>query len=402
LAAAAVAHAEHDCLQQPTCLPEGASGQYFASVDVSNAAQAWAVDRDWAPPDPFASLFHTAEAADPAQYVADQIGDQLVAADGPGTTDRDAAAAALIGLVERRIAAVLETTSNVRPGLLLSGGIDSLLVAACAHRIGLDPLAVTVLYDDGHDNTALPLEDSRAITAAKALGIEHRVISMTAADVHALARRCIRVLETTELWEVCAAVPGLAAIEHLDAAGACGPALTGSGADALFLGGEQLTAPVGSEKALAEYRSRVTAKVRRNFTRARLVPDFYERLLGDRADRYVQVFQSESFWRFSQIIDPSLLWRTVPGVAGHPVQVDKYLLRYAAQKLGLPGELAFTRKSPLQVSAGIVSALVTNARKDLDGNPANRLYADPKTEPAEHTAARLYLEKLARAQSLSR
>lgn len=369
-------------------------------MDLSNAAQAWAVDRDWAPPAPFASLFHTVEVADPAQYVADRIGYQLVAAAGPGTTDCDAAAAALIGLVERRIAAVVENTSNVRPGLLLSGGIDSLLVAACARRIGVDPLAVTVLCDDSPDNTE-PLEDSRAITAATALGIEHRVISMTAADVQALARRCIRLLETTELWEVCAAIPGLAAIEYLDAAGACGPALTGSGADALFLGGEQLTAPVGSDEALAEYRSRVTAKVRRNFTRARLVPDFYERLLGDRADRYVQVFQSESFWRFSQIIDPSLLWRTVPGAAGQPVQVDKYILRYAAQKLGLPSELAITRKSPLQVSAGIVSALVTSARADLDGNPANRLYADPKAEPAEHTVARLYLEKLAWAQSVS-
>ncbi len=341
------------------------------------------------------------EVADPAQYVADQIGDQLVAADGPGATECDAAAAALIGLVERRIAAVVENISNVRPGLLLSGGIDSLVVAVCARRIGVDPLAVTVLCDDSPDNTELPLEDSRAITAATALGIEHRVISMTAADVQGLARRCIALLGTTELWEVCAAIPGLIAIEYLDAAGACGPALTGSGADALFLGGEQLTAPLGSEEALAEYRSRVTAKVRRNFTRARLVPDFYERLLGDRADRYVQVFQSESFWRFSQIIDPSLLWRTVPGAAGQPVQVDKYILRYAAQKLGLPSELAITRKSPLQVSAGIVSALVTSARADLDGNPANRLYADPKAEPAEHTVARLYLEKLARAQSVS-
>lgn len=363
-------------------------------MNLGSTAQTCAVDPGRALGDPYASLFLTPEVADPAQYVADRIGDELVAAQRPGETDLDASAAALIGLVERRIAAVLHNTSTVRPGLLLSGGIDALLVAACAQRMGLSPLAVTVLWDDGSNGSALLLEDARAVAAAKELGFEHHVITMTTADVRAQAQRCVALLESTEIWEICAAVPGLVALEYLDAAGAGGPALTGSGADAIFLGGETLAAAVGSETALAEYRSRVTAKVRRNFTRERLIPDFYERLLGDRAHRYVQVFQSESFWRFSQLIDPSLLWRRVQGAAGQSVEVDKYLLRYAAQQLGLPSELVLTKKSPLQVSAGIVSALVYSAREDLAETPAHSHYANPMAEPLEHTAARLYLERL--------
>ena len=332
------------------------------------------------------------ETGEPLEYVADDLGSELRSSDGAPLTDLDAASEVLVDLIERRIRAVFARGDELPLGLLLSGGIDSILVAACAAKLGLAPSAVTVVATDD-DGTTIGSEDERGAIVAAHLGITHTFVRMTPGEVATAARDSVRRLGVSELWEVTSAIPTVAAIEQLDRSGTVGPALTGAGADALFLGGYRLVADPATPEGMVEFRDRVTAGVRSQFIRERLVPDYDERLLGEKAGRFVRIFQTRSFWEFAQVVHPSLLWRAGPD--GRPF--DKYLLRYTAERMGIPSHLVFTTKSPLQVSSGTVAALLLSARRRLADRPANRVYADPMTEPVEHTAVRLFLDELGQA-----
>ncbi|MBS1691219.1 MAG: hypothetical protein JST91_03245 [Actinobacteria bacterium] len=331
-------------------------------------------------------------AHDPVEYVADLLGCGVAVSDGAPIVDLDDASDLLIQLIERRLTAVHTANNGLPLGLLLSGGIDSILVAACAARLGLRPTAVTVMAMKPGGGTPYQSGDERGAAAAAALGLAHSAVRLTPDDVLVSARDCIPRLGLTELWEVTSAIPVLAAIDRLDANGANGPALSGAGADALFLGGGVLTSDPQTDEAVEEYRDQVLHNVRRFFTRARLIPDYYERLLGSRWHRFVQVFQTISFWQYAQLIHPTLLWRAGPDGRTY----DKYVLRYSAHRLGVSEKLAFTAKEPLQVSSGMVAALMYCARRELSGRAANRTYADPMVEPDEHTAVRWYLEQVSR------
>lgn len=298
--------------------------------------------------------------------------------------DLDRSAELLVQLLSRRITAVAESSAG-ELGLMLSGGVDSILVAAVSVRLGLRPCAVTVLTE--HDSSS---EDFRSRAAAEHLGINHRIRTLTTAEVNQAATKCIGLLGTDELWEVTSAVPVRAAFEVLPA-DEFGAILTGAGADALFMGGDHLSHNPAAEEGLREFRARVRNKVQVNFTRQRLIPDYYERLLGDNgAARFIQVFQTTAFWQFAMSICPSLLFGVGPG----GIAYDKYLLRYTANRLGVPGELVWTTKSPLQVSSGVIGSAVDAARAYLASIPSNRVYSDPRSEPLEHVAARLYLRLL--------
>lgn len=317
-----------------------------------------------------------------AEYVADTPSEMTFVADET-LTDLATASELLVTLLETRIRQVA-STSEKPLALMLSGGIDSILVAAICDRLGLDIHATTILA-----GSEAPPEDLRSREVATALGFTHNVRQLSNTETGESAARCLRLLDSDELWEVTSAIPVLAAFEALPAT-EFGPVLTGAGADALFMGGGHLKADPASQEGLAEFRHTVTLKVKSNFTRNRLIPDYYERLLQSSADRFIQVFQTAEFWRFAMSISPSLLWRIGPNGQAF----DKYLLRYTAQRLGISENLVWTNKSPLQVSSGVIGSTVSAAREKLANIEDNLTYADPLTEPVEHTAARLYLQSL--------
>lgn len=327
--------------------------------------------------------------ASPCEYVADDLGESLSTSAADPIRELDMASEVLIRLLEARIEAVCSATT-LAPTILLSGGIDSILVAACASRLGIHPTALTVV--SSVTGSAPRTDDERAGVAAANLGLAHSFLRLEPESVQALGVECIRRLELAEMWEVTSAIPVLAALRALDEAGLPGPALSGSGADALFLGGKRLIADPSSDEGLQEFRDEVLTNVQRNFTRHRLIPDYYERLLETDASRYVQIFQTHSFFHFAQAIHPELLWRSGPDGKLY----DKYLLRYSAWRLGVAEHLVFTQKSPLQLSSGTVDALLFCARRMLAAHESNNVYADPLVEPSEHTAVRLFLDWLGR------
>lgn len=321
------------------------------------------------------------------EFVADL---RDIASPDPGSrflTDPRHAAELIAAETRDRLRAVFEAMP-AEPVILLSGGVDSILLAATAVALGHRPHALTVLTADGSDRT-------NAIAAARALGLPHEIIELDGPAVVSLARASLERLEVPELWEVSYAVPMLAIGPVLDRLGFAGPILTGSGADAIFAGGKTLAHLIDSVEATAELDALTRRESAHNFTIDRLVPDFYRRILDDRADQLVHVYQTVRFWELAETLSPPTLFGLHDGALA-----DKLCVRIACEGL-LPESarsLAWAKKSAIQRSAGIMGALAEAARQYATALPGARTYSDPGAEPFDAVATRLYLALLMRDQ----
>ncbi|WP_280183152.1 asparagine synthase-related protein [Nocardia cyriacigeorgica] len=321
------------------------------------------------------------QTAEPLQYVSDILDDIADPKPDERTiTDPDRAAQLIAGETRSRISAVLERFGG-RPAVLLSGGVDSIYVAAVAVALGAEPVAVTVATDGEHN-------EANAAVAAAALGLRHHVVRLGAADVTELSRDVMGRLGTSELWEVTAGIPLIAARRVFAAIPDLGAILGGSGADAIFGGGRRLTHPPASLEARIELDQLIRAESAANFRYDRLVPHFYPALLDEYADRLIHVYQTVRWWRLAETFAPPALFGTH---GGRPF--DKLALRIACDA-ALPAgskHLAWSAKTPIQRSSGLMGALATAARSYAADLPGARTYSDPITEDAEAVATRLYL-----------
>ncbi|WP_334023616.1 asparagine synthase C-terminal domain-containing protein [Nocardia terpenica] len=317
------------------------------------------------------------------QFVADL---RDIAIPDPGKrhlTDPAQAAALLDHELASRLNAVLAAHPG-EPVLLLSGGVDSIYVAAAAVTHGIRPHAITVVTADGTDK-------SNAVAASAALDLTHDVIELDDQTVSELAREAVVRLGVPELWEVSYAVPLLAATRVLDRLGSVGPILTGSAADAILAGGRTLHHPISSPEAVEELDRIVRAESASNFRYERLVPDFHDRVMPAYSSRFVHTFQTLRFWELAETFAPPALFGERDGQV-----MDKLCLRLACEAL-LPESarpLAWAKKSPIQRSAGIMDALATAARRAAAALPGAQTYTDPMTEPGEAVATRLFLALL--------
>ncbi|WP_280373925.1 asparagine synthase-related protein [Nocardia wallacei] len=281
----------------------------------------------------------------PIEFVADLLGDIATPRPQARTlADPHAAAEVIAAETRSRVRAVCEAFPG-KPVILLSGGVDSIYVAAVAAALGHAPHAVTIVTAEASDET-------NAVAAATALGLTHEVIRLSHDEVVRLAQQTMARLGTSELWEVTAGIPLLAARRGFG--GDIGPILSGSGADAIFAGGRALTQPVESLSARAELDTIVRAESAANFRRDRLVPHFYPALLDEYADRLVHVFQTVRWWRVSETLAPPALFGDNDGV-----RFDKLALRIACEKQLPSGaqHLAWAVKSPIQRSTGLTAVL---------------------------------------------
>ncbi|MFI8978458.1 asparagine synthase C-terminal domain-containing protein [Nocardia asteroides] len=288
-----------------------------------------------------------------------------------------------------RISTVLAAHPG-EPIVMLSGGVDSIAVAAAAVRLGARPHAVTVVTRDGASTDAVG-----ATAAARALGLTHELIELDDQDIDELARESVARLGISELWEVSYAVPLLAMARHLDQRSNVGPILTGSAADAILAGGKVLHHPVESVDAVDEMDRIIRKESNSNFRFDRLVPDFQDRIIPRYAGRFIHTFQTLRFWEIAESFAPPALFGSADGAP-----VDKLALRTACAQLLPEGarDLAWAKKSPIQRSAGIMGALENAARRAAAALPGAQTYTDPMTESAEAVATRLYLALLAKQE----
>ncbi|RJO78850.1 hypothetical protein D5S18_04860 [Nocardia panacis] len=322
---------------------------------------------------------------EPIQYVADLLDELATPNPAIRTVTDPIVAAELIHTEARSRMRALLGHFRGTPALLLSGGVDSIFVAALAVGAGVRPHAITVVAEAGTDESA-------AIEAAHALGLEHEVIKLSTGEVVELAQEITRRIDTCELWEVTAGIPLYAARACLDRIPDLGPILTGCVADTFFCGGYPLSHAPESPKARVELDQRIRTQSAANCRYLRLVPNFYPALLDSYADRFIHFFQTVRFWRISETLGPTALFGQYDGQ-----YVDKLALRMAcaAQLPSGAEHLALGRKSPLQRSSGIMAGLFDAARNHAAGLPGAGTYSNPLVEDPESVANRLYLSILA-------
>lgn len=286
-----------------------------------------------------------------------------------------------------RLSAVLDSYPG-RPVLMLSGGIDSTTIAGALKKLRADPLCVTVAVADSQS-----ADRDRAASVAACLGFEHLAVEVSREEAVAAAVEAAQDLGTDEIWEVGAAVTIRLAVGA--AGGRGGGVLTGMGADVLFAGGATLAAPLLSNTARLELRERIWEEAQREFTIRRLVPDYYECVLGSNAKRLVHVFQTLEAWHLTADFGPGVLFadRSAGGI------VDKCCLRDLAVEFGVDRDLVWAPKAPLQQSSGIMDALEQHGREYMASNLADRAYGDPRTESAETVIARMGLREAVRESS---
>lgn len=298
--------------------------------------------------------------------LAEPTAQTLTVFDGPRDIDNPGdAASAVLDLLDQWGKERLQ--AGPRPALMLSGGVDSQLLAAVYESQGLNPLTVTVAVPGSPDAVG-------AASAAGHLRLDHHLIDTR--EVVGRWREVANALETDELWEVTAGVPLVAVFSLLSDLGVTGPVISGGGADAVFLGG---WSPSGALRGEQLRRAAATLSFP--------IPDFYERLIGaEGKQRYVQPYATQAMWGTAARLTESALYVDRGGVT-----YDKAALREAAVRLGIPRHLAWTTKDPLQKSSGLMGLLADEARAWLARRPLATHYSDPRTEPAEQALARLWL-----------
>lgn len=305
------------------------------------------------------------------EYVADEIELTQPTYD---ITDVDEAKSLVFSYLERRLAASTDSYEG-RPVMMLSGGIDSILVAAVLSRVRPDALAVTFAQPGGEAEAEL----TRARMVAERFGFDHKTVEPDTHEFRTLLKTVIYMLESSEPWEVLAGAVLGAVNDCALSANADGALVTGGGADVLFLGG-------AGGVDIAHWPEHVHESVRKNFTRDRFIPDFYERLICDE-DRHILTWQTKEAFELSQRLHPSV-------IRGPELNIDKKLFRDLAVDLGVPAKLAHATKSPMQVSSGGVDAIVNLAREELSNSFGDTTCSNPLTEGLEFTVSRLMLQRL--------
>lgn len=294
-------------------------------------------------------------------------------------TDFDEAAGMVDDYLAHRVYAVLDRWPGT-PTLMLSGGIDSVLLATYVAKAAPDTVAVTFVQPVNPDADR---ELAVAAAVADRMGVDHVAVSYAGEHLDRLLRDTAVALDITEPWEVLAG----AVLRAVDGAveGDDGAIFSGAGADGLFMGGQAVDF---GEDPVAAWDGAMRANIAKNFTRHRFIPDFYERLIENH-ERHALVWQTHEAVDLAQRLHPHL-------IRGVSLEGDKALFRRMAHERGLPLELVTATKNPMQVSSGGVDAVVGAARAALAEDYGARTYTNPKDEPLDFTVARLYLQRLVR------
>ena len=286
----------------------------------------------------------------------------------PGFDSPEQAAKVLARLVEEAVQKRM--ADNAVEGVLLSGGLDSSIIACVAKECKPDIKAFTVSVEGGED---LPL----ARDMARYLGIEHHVHMYTESDVIEVLSRVIYHLESFEEDNVHGAVANFFASRLAARHTKC--VLTGEGADE-FLGGyhEQLRR-AKDEKEVARLIDKLIA-VAYNTGLQRL-----DRMMAVHSLEFRTPFLDQRVTNFCLKVPTS--WK-VHGAE----RIGKWLLRRAFSER-LPKHIAWQTKRPFASGAGSSKFMRALALKQVSDEEF-MAYQETEEGLRLHSAEELYYYRI--------
>ncbi|MDI9644331.1 MAG: asparagine synthase C-terminal domain-containing protein [Candidatus Verstraetearchaeota archaeon] len=257
---------------------------------------------------------------------------------------------------KEQLIALLRRAIHYSPsdGVILSGGVDSSLVAALASQ-GREIVGVTAVFDraDAQDK-----KYSKAV--AERLGIRHILREYSLEEAARAAREVIRIMRTFDHVEVRNDVTVFLAMECCREEG-IDFVLTGDGGDELFAGYEFMVRM--DEATLSRYIDSFTG---RWFFSA----PYLGSALGVRVG---QPFLEREIVDFARKLPYG--WRVRRQESGGAV--GKWILRSALWDLGL-SEIAYRRKEPIEQGSG--SAMISRLLLESMGDDAEKVEAEAREE----------------------
>lgn len=226
-----------------------------------------------------------------------------------------------------RLEAVLENSTGT-PVVMLSGGIDSILIAGAMHKIC--PEALAFIFKQATKEA--DEEVTRAQQVSEHFGLRHEVYNPSGEEMLDLLKDTSRRLETSEPWEILAGFVWRVTDKRTAELGYAGKLISGVSADDLFLGGKVIN--TNSEKVVYDWDEVMRETLESQFTQKRFIPDFYGRVL-DNPDRYVLAWQTHEAVELAQRIHPRV-------VRGKDLSIDKWLFRQIAVDWGVDESLVYT------------------------------------------------------------
>jgi asparagine synthase (glutamine-hydrolysing) len=255
--------------------------------------------------------------------------------------------------VERRLA------DGAVGACLLSGGLDSSIIAAASTALGAELPAVTVGFEEG----APDVDNARLV--AEALGMPHHVAFFTRQEIEALVPRAVRTMESFDEDCVSGTISNLFASGLASTMTNC--ILSGEGGDELFGGYHLLKdVPTESERLLMMKR---LIDVAYNTAVQRL-----DRAMMGNSITYRTPFIDTEVMAFAAHIPVD--WKVHAVEHGEPV--EKWLLREAFRDL-LPE--AIYRRRKLRFSGG------TGTDDVMDEIAGDHVDASDLTDETRHTPA---------------
>jgi len=257
-------------------------------------------------------------------------------------------------IVKQRLIDLLNDviTKNEVDGVILSGGIDSSLLAAIAS--GKRKLVgITSIFRDfeGRDRFY-------SILVAKKLGMDHIVKEFSIDDAIFAAREVVRIMKTFDHIAIRNDIPVFLALKHCSEMG-IDRVMTGDGGDELFAGYEYMLRMEPSQ--LSQYID----SLGKRWT-------FSSPLLGQSVGvKVVQPYLDPRVVKFAREL--SHQWR----VRKSEFLYGKWILRSILEDLGLP-EVAYRRKEPIEEGSG--SILISKLLMESLGEEVKEIEAEAREE----------------------
>ena len=231
---------------------------------------------------------------------------------------------------------------NAPEGVVLSGGLDSSIIAYLARECRPDIKAFTVSVEGGED---LPL----AQDIARYLGIKHYVYFYTEKEIREALPQVIYYLESFEEDDVRGAVANFFASKFAAQYASC--VLTGEGADEFLAGYEEQMRKAKDEEELTDLIDKLIA-VAYNTGLQRL-----DRMMAAHSLEFRTAFLDQKVTNFCLKLPTS--WK----VYG-PERKGKWILRQAFSDC-LPEQIAFQTKRPFGSGAGSSKLLPLIAESEI-------------------------------------